>query len=549
MTNKVLIVDEVGGNLLTINTILHEMSLEADGASSGAEAISLASKSIYSLILLMIQANDTRTSALVKELRSTPNLACTPLILISADNQPLVHLDHTIKTGAVDIINLNTSPEEIKSKILPYINWEDCRTRLVTQIEALTAKNRALAEALEKQTQLNRELEIDRNQAIKISEFKSQLLVNVSHEIRTPVNTILGFADLITHPTVSQKDKEKYIRYVSNSSRNLLFLLDEIIDQSRLEAGELNINIAPLDISALCSELLDSFENIRMQEDKDQIMLHLGNTPSTDHFILNTDGQRLRQVLSNLITNALKYTNEGEVVFGFDLKETAVQFYVKDTGIGIAPDDMARIFYRFRRAEADADVPGTGLGLSISKNLVELLGGRIWVESELDKGSTFYFSIPHIPPQKTQQIVAEETGIYTGTYNWNHKTLLIAEDEELNYLFLKESLKSTHIKIIWAKTGREAIDRVMDHPELDLVLMDIRMPDIDGYQATRTIKSMKPSLPLIIQTAFAIPGASHNTIRGFFDDLVTKPINRIYLLQKMAKYLSSPDNTISECLK
>jgi signal transduction histidine kinase len=429
----------------------------------------------------------------------------------------------------------------LRAKVQVFLHLEANRTKLNTLIGEFKIKNRLLTEEIEKSIRIIRELEIARAKAEKANEYKTQLLVNMSHEIRTPVNSILGFADLITNPTVNAKDKEKYLQYVSNSSQNLLFLIDEILEHSWLEAGELKINVSPVDINGLCFELLDTFENIKLRTGKSKISFNLEIDSSVPNLLLNTDHQRLRQVLSNLINNAFKYTDSGQVSLGFKLKNTKIEFFVKDSGIGIAAEDITEIFNRFKRAESQTELKasGTGLGLSISKNIIELLGGKIWVKSELGKGSEFRFTLPLTEPDSATDYTSQPSKIdLPSDLDWSSKTILIAEDEELNFLLLQENLRITGINILWAKTGRESIELVTNHPEIDMVLMDIRMPDLDGYQATRKIKSLRPGLPLIIQTAYTLTDKKNKSVREGCDEFMTKPINRLVLLTKMSLYLN-----------
>jgi two-component system, sensor histidine kinase len=541
MTHRILIVDDNKTNLLGFKTILSPIPLEIDTALSGFEALQFAETNTYSLVLLDIQMPEMDGFETLTRLRKLPLHEFTPIILISAIYTEDQYKIKGIQTGAVDFIPKPVNPSILRAKIQVFLDLEENRAKLNSLVAELKIKNKLLTDEIEKGILVTRELEIARAKAEKASEYKSQLLVNMSHEIRTPVNSILGFADLITNPTVATKDKEKYLRYVTNSSQNLLFLINEILEHSRLEAGELTIIVNRVDIHALCSELLDSFENIKLQSGKDNISLHLEIDSTAPALFLNTDRQRLQQVLSNLLNNAFKYTNSGSISFGFKQTGSEIEFFVKDSGIGVAPEDIAEIFNRFKRAENHTELkaPGTGLGLSISKNLVELLGGRIWVESELGRGSEFRFSLPfHQSDGLIEKINHPDLTDLPFETDWNIKTILIAEDEELNYLLLQESLRITGISILWARTGRESVDIVSNHPEIDLVLMDIRMPDIDGYQATRMIRFLRPDLPLIIQTAYAMSNEKDKSIKEGGDEFITKPINRQLLLKTMAKYLN-----------
>jgi two-component system CheB/CheR fusion protein len=362
----------------------------------------------------------------------------------------------------------------------------------------------------------------------------------MSHEIRTPVNSILGFADLLTSPSITTADKERYLRYVSSSSHNLLFLLDEVLEHSRLESGEVRISLGPCNIRDLCIEICESFEKIREQSGKHSISIRTKLPPADENKTIMTDPQRLRQVISNLVNNSLKYTNSGTITFGYLIKGDEIELFVRDTGIGIPPEDLDEIFNRFKRAENQPELtaPGTGLGLSISRSIVSKLGGRIWVESEIGKGSVFKFTIPFNAATESdlseKEMILDDSGLEP---DWHDRTIMIAEDEELNFLFLKEALKPTSIVIHWAKNGNEAIDLVKKHPEIELTLMDVKMPDMDGYEATRQIKTVRPDLPIIIQTAFALSDEKAKSVKQGGDGFITKPINRQLLIRTISRFL------------
>ncbi len=539
--HRILIVDDNKANLLGFKTIINMMLVEIDTAASGFEAIRLAEKIQYALILLDIQMPDMDGFETLEKLRQLPHHEYTPIILISAVYTEDQYKIKGIKTGAVDFLPKPVNPDILRAKVRVFLDLEENRNKLNSLVEELKIKNRLLTEEIRKGEQITRELEIARAKAERASEYKSRLLVNMSHEIRTPVNSILGFADLIINPSVCTSDKEKYLRYVGNSSQNLLFLIDEILEHSRLEAGELKINVSPVEISGLCSELLDSFETIKWQTGKEKIELKLEIDPAHPNLIFNTDSHRLRQVLSNLLNNAFKYTHSGAVSFGYHLAGAEIEFFVKDTGIGVADEDVAQIFNRFKRADNQDDIntSGTGLGLSISKNIIELMGGKIWVTSHAGEGSEFHFTLPldqsSISTYPEPEIITYDVHVDS---EWQDKTILIAEDEQLNFLLLQETLRLSGVRIIWAKTGSESIDLVNAHPEIDLVLMDIRMPEVDGYQATRMIREIRPDLPVIIQTAYALSDDRNKSLKEGGDEYITKPINRLLLLKTMAKYLN-----------
>jgi CheY-like chemotaxis protein len=249
---------------------------------------------------------------------------------------------------------------------------------------------------------------------------------------------------------------------------------------------------------------------------------------------------RLRQILSNLINNALKFTTSGFVEFGYVIPNNAtIIFYVQDTGIGIAREKQAVIFERFRQVDdtTTRKYGGTGLGLAISKKLVELMGGKIWVESETGKGSTFFFSLPLIIPNSSETVIGKTPNKHLSE-NFKDETILIAEDEDLNFLFLQEVLSFTHAKIIRAHNGQAAIDLVKENPNITVVLMDIQMPLLNGYVATQEITKIKPGLPIIVQTAYAMAEDRAKGFRAGCCDYISKPIKPEELIDVLKKHIA-----------
>jgi two-component system, sensor histidine kinase len=542
LPRRVLIVDDNPANLITLKCILDPVDVTIDTAISGFEALRLADDHSYSLVLLDIQMPEMDGFETLTQLRRLPSHHFTPIILISAVYTEDQHKIKGLETGAIDFIPKPVNPDFLRAKVRVFLDLEENRTKLNFLIDELKLKNTQLTNEIEKGIQIARELELAKAKADRANEYNSQLLVNMSHEIRTPVNSILGFADLITNPGVNDEDKKKYLQYIGSSSQNLLFLIDEILEHSRFEAGGISINITTVEIVSFCKELFASFQELNRISNKGSLAFSLDLDQEIEECHLYTDSQRLRQILSNLLNNAFKYTINGAVKFGFKLKETDIQFFIIDSGIGIPNENINEIFDRFKRVPGSQEslINGSGLGLFISKNLIELLGGHIWVRSEYGIGSEFWFSIPLKKAETGKRAIMEHSDTHLpDNIDWKSKTILIAEDEELNFLFLKECLRQTGVKIIWAKTGRESIEMASENPNIDLVLMDIRMPDIDGFQATKKIKSIRPHLPLIIQTACTLSDESKRSRKEGCDEFITKPINRVLLLTTISIYLNS----------
>ncbi len=390
-----------------------------------------------------------------------------------------------------------------------------------------------------KHKEIEMNLQMAKEKAEESDKLKSSFLANMSHEIRTPMNAIIGFSELITRKTVAQEKKDIYAQYITNSGKTLLALIDDIIDIAKIEAGQLKINKSVTYVNMMFNEILEYINNEKKRNKKEHILFTKNEAINDINFCFLCDPLRLRQILTNLLNNSLKFTFEGIIEFGYLIPNNAtILFYVSDTGIGLSDEKIPLVFERFRQADdtTTRQFGGTGLGLTISKKLVEMMGGRIWAESEKSKGSTFFFSLPLIIPDRSTKIIEQRNESNTND-NFEGKTILIAEDEDNNFIFLQEVLNQTKVKIIRAKDGLQAVNLVKTHPDIALILMDIKMPEMNGYQATSIIKEMKPSIPIIAQTAYAM---AEDIIKGKnagCDDYLSKPIKPELLISTLRHFL------------
>jgi hypothetical protein len=402
----------------------------------------------------------------------------------------------------------------------------------------LETQNEEYQQLNEELVQTNEELQEAKERAEQSDRLKTAFLQNMSHEIRTPMNAIMGFSDLLADQFDNKPKLEKYAQIINRRCADLLDIINEILDLAKIESGQLSVNIEECKLVPLFSEISIFFKEHQKRQGKQHIGFTIQAHDEASKMVILTDKVKLTQIFINLVGNAFKFTDKGEIKAGCKLDENnRLLFYVSDTGIGIPPEKKHYIFERFAQLE---QIPnrlygGTGIGLSIVKGLIDLLGGRIWLESELAKGTTFYFSFPYKTAASLShgQILNEAPE----KYNFSNKTILIVEDDTYNADYLKEILDSTGCTIIHSSYGNEAV-QISKSRKLDLVLMDIRLPDIDGYEATRLIKKYKPDLKIIAQTAYATHDDKEKAIDAGCNDFISKPVKRDILLSMIHKQLS-----------
>ena len=369
--------------------------------------------------------------------------------------------------------------------------------------------------------------------------LKSAFLANISHEIRTPMNGIIGFSSLMCDVDISQHQRKEYFNVVQSSCTQLLSIIDDLVDISKIEAGLIEVYETITNLNKLIKDFYDFYSPMAKENG---IELYYKCGLDDDNAFVNLDNTKLNQIFTNLIDNAFKFTEVGQIGFGYIIVGEFIEFWVKDTGVGIPEEDFEIIFDRFRQADNNNDdklYRGAGLGLSICKAFVEEMGGEIRVESEVKKGSVFYFTIPYKPVTNEYSTNKDDlSGNYSTKDDWKGKKILVVEDEETNYLFLEVLLKKTGATILHAVTGKEAVDIARSNPDIDIVLMDIQLPEMDGYEATKIIKAFNPGLPIITQTGYALSGDDKKAFDAGADEYISKPIITKKLLRMMRKYLS-----------
>lgn len=398
-----------------------------------------------------------------------------------------------------------------------------------------------------KRKQAEEKLLIAHDKATESDRLKSAFLATMSHELRTPLNSIIGFSELINVDS-SVEEMISFARTINSSGGHLLSIVEDLFDITLIESGEININKSDFNLVSALKDIEAIMKAEQQVLQKEDISLNLIFPPKSNDLIIATDLPKLKQILINLLKNALKFTHEGLIKFGYIIEtykdKPMLKFFVEDTGIGIPENKQELIFDVFRQLDDTHTrvYGGTGIGLSISKKLTEFLGGKIWLESEEGKGSTFYFTIPYTklkssdkPDEIEISVIAKSIPLENNTPM--EKTILIVEDDEASFEFLKILLENKGVTTYWAKDGKESIKYCKENPDIDLVLMDINMMNMNGYTATKKIKKFRPDLPIIAQTAYAIAGDREKAFDAGCDDYISKPIKKEILMEKIGKWL------------
>lgn len=424
-------------------------------------------------------------------------------------------------------IALNEELIEINKKL------SDSEKRLKEQNEEYVALNEELVESNQRIRAINIELEVARKKAEESDKLKSAFLANMSHEIRTPMNAILGFSEILVRPNLAKEKQTLYAEVLNAASNQLLGIINDILDISKIETGQVTIHEGKVNLN----QILRSVQSLFMQNAKNkgnQLLISPG-LPDKNCLIIS-DESKISQIITNLVSNAIKFTDNGRIEIGYIVKNNFINIYVEDTGIGITEDNQRIVFDRFRQADMspNRNYGGTGLGLSICKAFVEMLGGGIGVESEFGKGSKFFFHIPYKP------VLSPEGEFLTkakAKYDFSSFTVLVAEDESNNFFFLKELLHETGVRIIHADNGAKAVEIFGLNPQIQLILMDIKMPVLNGIEATKMIRAIDSKIPIIALTAYAMAGDKENCLAAGCNGYLSKPLIKDDLLSIIELYL------------
>ena len=433
-------------------------------------------------------------------------------------------------------------PLRIKGKVhgvFAVQNYKNKKAYTKKDVEMLELVSNQMSISIERKRN-EEELKKAYKKAMESDRLKTAFLANMSHEIRTPMNGIIGFTELLLEPDLSSEKKEAYISIVQKSGKRMLNTVNDIIKVSKIEAGIEFVDLTATNLNEQIKEVVDFFQP---EANHKGLSILVENYFDEKNAAIQTDAGKFNSILTNLIKNAIKYTPSGNIKIGCSTNNSEIKIYVKDTGIGIPKNRCNAIFNRFEQADiVDSNVyEGSGLGLAISKSYVEMLGGNIWVESEIQKGSTFYFTMPfNKNPQIMETNTLKESDKQTPEKEpGDNKALkiLVAEDDDVGYIYLETLLQSGNCEITRTTSGIETIDQCKNTPDFDIILMDIKMPGMDGYEATKKIREFNDQVVIIAQTAYALSGDEEKVLEAGCNAYISKPFTKGQLKETISEFI------------
>lgn len=411
--------------------------------------------------------------------------------------------------------------------------WEAAVIAPIKDEKGVTTNYLAVKEDITEMKKMQVALENAKLKAEESERLKAAFLANMSHEIRTPMNGLLGFVDLLKDPNLSYEEKMEYITIIEESGHRMLNIINDLINISKVESGQMQLNLADSNINDQIRFIQNFF---KLEASNKGIELITSCPLESDLSIIKTDREKVYAVLTNLIKNAIKFTAKGTITVGYVIKDNKMEFYVKDTGRGIPSDKLKAIFDRFQQVDTQLSngIEGSGLGLTISKAYIEMLGGKIWVDSLVGEGSTFYFTLPYNPQLENNRpydLIEPEPSICMLP---EKVTLLIVDKDDQERKYLKELLNTYNVRILSASTYMEALEKCKSTTEIDLVLMHITKSITDGTNAVKQMKELKPSMPVVAVSTYAIDNEHSHEL---FDEIIMKPLLSDRLIQIVEKYL------------
>lgn len=530
---KILIVDDVSENLFALNALLQRDDVIILQALSGYLALELMMKHDFCLTFIDVQMpkiNGFELAELVRGSNKTKNI---PIIFVTATAKEQGFSFKGYESGAVDFLLKPLDPFAVKSKVNIFVEIFHQKMELKNQLETIT--------------RLAGDLKHSKEEAEKANSFKTQFLANMSHEIRTPLGAILGFLDLLKNPVCTLEEKENYIVIVERNSQQLLSLIDDILDLSKVEAGKMLIEKVNFSLTEMLQDLT-SLMTFKAKEKGIEFLLK-SDTPIPEFVV--SDPVRLRQIISNIVGNAVKFTEKGCVELRVSFEEPILKLTITDTGVGISADQILKLFQPFAQADSSTTrkFGGTGLGLILSKRLAEALDGNLELLKSTDgQGSTFHIEIkaPSVLETKvlelSQQVVQKTTpfGTRPSGLSLHQLKVLLVEDSMDNQMLITTYLRKEGAVVTTASDGLQGVTKALAG-NFDVVLMDIQMPVLDGHEATKKLRGGHYLKPIIALTAHAMKEERIKGLASGFTDFLTKPIQRSLLIEVLSRYIPTTE--------
>lgn len=535
---RILIVDDNPKNLQVLGKLLQEMKYEIEFAINGKSALEWLESGQFDLLLLDINMPEMDGFEVCRKIRINPVYDNLPIIFLSA-NTDRDSILKGFEQGAQDYVTKPFDGRELIVRVGTHLSLKEARERLVKANRELEHKveerTEHLKKANEKLNELNKELNLAKEKAETGDRLKTAFLNNISHEIRTPLNGILGFAAFLADPSTSQDEREMYQKILQSSSERLIATITDYIDMSLLVSGNIEVNLREIYMLRIFEAIDHRFR--RLAEEKG-LRLKLPEVDLAKPLFIKTDQELLLKILNHLLDNSIKFTQKGEIELAYTEESGSRELYIQDTGIGISQEALERVFEIFTQENPSntRGHEGSGLGLSISSGMAKLIGAEIQIESEKGKGTRVRILFdPAL--KKTKSLESAAAG--NKQTNRELKTILIAEDDDLNYLFFEHILKCRADKLIRAVTGKEAVEIYRTNPSIDLILMDIQMPEMNGYEATEQIRKFDQKVVIIAQTAYAMTGDKEKALRVGCNEHITKPVSKSQLFMLLETYFTN----------
>ena len=406
----------------------------------------------------------------------------------------------------------------------------------INSLKRIRGEFRYIGKLFEQNQNQKVQLQKSKQKAEESDRLKTAFLTNLSHEIRTPMNAILGFSELLDSNKISKDEEIEYRRIINESGKNLVSIIDDLVEMSKIDANQVEISQSNFNLEDCVEQVVHEIKKTIPKNNELEIKIEKSRNTIVKN--ITTDKEKLVKILTNLISNAVKFTDKGTIVlfYEIDIQSSSIHFYIIDSGIGIEKDNYEKIFKRFIKIENDHSIRGggLGLGLTLTKAYVELLGGQIALESELGVSTTFKFSIPLLV-EKEEPLQSKKPTENTPPKSELVETILVAEDDNFNFILIERILKAKNYKIIRAEDGEKAVEIIAKNKDIDLILMDIKMPKLSGHQAFEMIKKMRPKLSIIAQTAFTSSEEVEKIFKTGFSGYLSKPIKKDLLYQMIEK--------------